>query len=120
MHDVRLYEGLAVQVNLLVHQAQVVARQADGALDEGLRDVDGVAEYDNIAAAHVAVGQDIFRNRSRGRVSQFVDQQVIADEQRVFHGTRGNHERLHQRGGSKQKQDDGDGPLRNHSAGDVV
>ena len=46
-----------------------------------------------------------------GCIGQLVHQQVIADQQRVFHGTGRNHEGLHQRGGAEQQEQDGDGPF---------
>ena len=52
----------------------------------------------------------------RRRVSQLIDQQVIADEQRILHGPGGNHERLHQCGGAEEQQDNGDGPLGDKAA----
>ena len=45
---------------------------------------------------------------------------MVADQERVFHGSGGNHERLHQGGGAKEKQDDGHGPFGDHAARDIA
>jgi len=57
-------------------------------------------------------GQDVAAYHSRRAVGHLVDQQMIADEQRVFHGPGGDHERLHQRRGEEDEKKDGDGPTR--------
>ena len=62
------------------------------------------------------IGQDVLAEASRGRVGQLVHQQMIADEQRVFHGSGGNHEGLNQSGGAEQQQQNGDGPFGDGSA----
>jgi hypothetical protein len=64
--DVRLLHRHAIEDQLLVHQADAVARDADAALHEGLLDVHRIAEHDDIAALALAVGQHVFRNRARG------------------------------------------------------
>jgi hypothetical protein len=58
----------------------------------------------------------VFGDRSARRESELIDEEVIADEQRVFHGTGGDHEGLHQSGGAEQEKDDGNRPLRDKSA----
>ncbi len=50
---------MAVQDELLVDQADVVARKADGALHVILFDVQRITEDDDIAAADLAIGQQI-------------------------------------------------------------
>ena len=57
------------------------------------------------------VGQQVLGDRAGGREGQLVDQQVVADQQRVFHRPRGDDEGLHQGGGAEQQQDDGDCPF---------
>ena len=61
-------------------------------------------------------GSNVLRDRSRRRVDQLIHQHVVAHQQRALHGSAGNDEGLHQRGGGEQQQDDGDGPLRDESA----
>ena len=41
---------------------------------------------------------------------------MVAHQQRVFHGTGGNHESLHQGGGAEEQKDDGDGPFGDETA----
>jgi len=41
---------------------------------------------------------------------------MVADQQRVLHRTRGNHEGLHQVRRAEKQQDDGDGPFRDETA----
>ena len=49
---------------------------------------------------HLRIGQQILADRTRRREGQLVHQQVVADQQGVFHGAGRNDERLHQRGGA--------------------
>src|SRR5665213_77916 len=95
MIRVRLIQTNAVQVHLLVDQADAVAGHSDAALDEGLTDIDGIAEHDDIAALHVGVRQEIFAHRAVGGEGQLIHQQMVADEECVFHGTRRNYIRLY-------------------------
>ena len=65
-------------------------------------------------------GRMCFGHRTGRRIGQLVDQQMIANQQRVLHRSGRDHERLHQRGGAKQQQDDGDGPFGDHATRDVI
>jgi len=98
---IRLLQGLAVKVHLLVHDPQAVAGNPDNALDEGLLDVDRVTEDNDVAALDRFIGQQILAHRAGGGVTQLVHQEVIADQQRVLHRAGGDDERLHQRGGAE-------------------
>ncbi len=98
----------------------MVARKPDGALHVILFDVHGVTEHDDVAAPDLAIRQHGLRCASGGRVDQLVHQNVIAHQQGVFHGCAGDHESLHQAGGGKQQQDDGDGPLGDDAAFHIV
>ena len=71
----------------------------------------GIAEDDDVAALDRPVRQQVLGDRSGRRIGELVDQQVVADEQRVLHGPGGDDEGLHQRGGAEQEQEDGDRPL---------
>ena len=57
-----------------------------------------------------------FETGPDGRIGQFIHQQMVADEQRVFHRSGGDDEGLNQVRGAEQQQDDGDGPFRNETA----
>ena len=56
---------LPVEIDLLVHQLDAVAGNAHHALDEGLFDIDGIAEHDDVAAVHILVGKQMFGDRRR-------------------------------------------------------
>ncbi len=58
--DVRLFDRAAVQDQLLIHQADAVARHSDDALDVVLADVFGVPEHHDVSALNLAVGQQAF------------------------------------------------------------
>jgi hypothetical protein len=107
---------MAVEHQLLVDDPDAVAGQADGPLHVILLDIHRIAEHDDIAAAHLPIGQDVLGNGARGREGQLIHQDVIAHQQRGLHGRAGDDEGLHQAGGSEQQQDHGDGPLGNEAA----
>ena len=85
-------------------------------LHEGLLDFHRITENDDVAALDFGIRKNMFRNGARGRIGQFIHQQMVADEQRVFHRSGGDDESLHQVRGAEQEQDDGDGPFRNETA----
>ena len=111
MIGVRLVKRLAVEEERLVLQVEMVAGNAHGAFHEGLRDIHGVTEDDDVAALDLVVRQQVTRDRTGGRVGKLVHQQVIADQQGIFHGAGRDDESLHQGSGAEQEQDDGDRPL---------
>ena len=111
---------MAVQKHALVFHADMVVWNPYHAFDKRLPDVDGVAKHDDVAAFDVFVGQQMPGDGSRRCVGQFVNQQVISDQQRVFHRARGNHERLHQGRGAEQKQDDGHRPFGNDATRNIA
>src|SRR6185312_8755518 len=117
---VRLVQANAVQVHLLVDDANAVAGHADATLDESLTDIDGIAEHDDVAAFYVGIRQKILAHGAVWSERQLIHQQVVADQKRVFHGTRRNYIRLYQRCGQKQQQEDGDGPLSDGAARALV
>ncbi len=55
----------------------------------------------------------IFAERPGRRVSELVDQKMIANQQRVFHRTRRNHEGLDQRRRAEKQKQDRDCPFSN-------
>ena len=46
-----------------------------------------------------------------GAIGQLVHQQVVADQQRVFHGAGRDDEGLHESRGAEEEKDNGDGPF---------
>jgi len=99
-----------------VDELDLVSGNADAALDEGLLNIDRVPEDDDVPAFGLRVWQNELRHRPLRRVGQLIDQQVIADQQRVFHGTRGDDEGLYEIRRSEEQEDDGNRPLRNETA----
>ncbi len=61
-------------------------------------------------------GSRCFDAAVRRRVCQLIHQQVVAHQQRVFHGAGGDDKRLQQIGGSEQQQDDRDAPFGDEAA----
>jgi hypothetical protein len=87
-----------------------VARHADDALDEVLGRVLGIFEHDDVAVLRVGQGQDdLVGEGDMGAVEKLVDEQVVADEQGVEHGARGNLEGLDNEGPDDEGQDQGAG-----------
>ncbi len=58
----------------------------------------------------------MFADGSGRRVRQLVHEQMVANQEGVFHGSGGDDIGLDQRGGQKQQEQDGDGPLGDGSA----
>ncbi len=116
MNHVRFGQLHAVAIDLLVDDLDVIAGNAHHALHEGLADVHRIAEHDDIAVAGSLIGQDVLAEAALRCEGKLVHQQMIADQQRVFHGAGGNHEGLNQEGGAEQQQQNGDGPFGDSSA----
>src|SRR6266704_2924011 len=106
MQRVRLVQPLAVAVQRVVHHAQRVATGADHPFHDvqvGRRVFDR-AEHDDAAALglgvprHAQEPQPRAGNLQLAAVDCLVDEQEVADQQRVLHARRGNAERLDQIG----------------------
>src|SRR5579872_738048 len=111
---------MAIQEDTLVFHPDVISRNPDHTLDECLPDVDGVAKDDDVASLYVLVGQQVLGEPSGRSVRQLIHEQMVANEQRIFHRSGGDDERLHQRRRTEQQQNDGDGPFSNHAAWNVA
>lgn len=116
MDYIRLGKLVAVEEQLLIFQMETVAGDAHSALYVSLADIDGIAEDDDVAAFDFTVGKQRASQLAGWGVSKFIDQQMVAHQQSVFHRAGRNNKGLNQRGGSEQQQDYGDGPLRNDPA----
>ena len=57
------------------------------------------------------IGEQVLVIGPARSVGQLVHQQMVADQQRVLHRPGGDDERLYQRRGAEQQQNDGDRPL---------
>ena len=85
MH-IGLVERLAVNRYLLVAQFERLAGQADHAFDEIAARLLRVLEHDDVAAPRFAHRQQCsFERRHRRAENELVDEQVVADEEVVFH-----------------------------------
>src|SRR5208283_166870 len=69
---------------------------------------------------HVLVGKQVLADQPGGRVGQLVHQQMVANQQCVFHRSRRYHERLYESCCAEQQQQDRDGPLGNGAAPRIV
>jgi len=108
--DVGFVELLSVAVDFLVAHFEHVARDADDALDEVLGRVLGILEDDDVAGLGIGERQDdLVGEGDMGAVEEFVDEQMVADQQRVKHGARRDLEGLDHEGADDQGQDQGHG-----------
>ncbi len=90
VYFVGFLDWISVDVNLLVPNFQFVVSQTDYPLDEITSRIFRVFENDDIRALDVPDGQEIFFPcKICGRVGEFVNQDVVPDQQVVFHGTAG-------------------------------
>ncbi len=66
--------------------------------------VHGIAEDNDVATVNGAVGENGLPG-SGGTKAGLVDQEVVADQQGVFHGARRNAEGLHNKGDDEERDD---------------
>src|SRR6185312_6743131 len=81
-------------VNPAVNHADAVAGNPDNSFHEMLAGMNRIMKYDNVPTLHFPVWQEMPPETVASEM-QFVHQQVIAGEQGILHGLRGNLERLH-------------------------
>src|SRR5579864_8268409 len=101
--DVWLFQRHSIDKYAFLDQLDAVSRHADHALHKVLRWVDWIVEHNDVAAANLPVRNDVIGD-SASPVTQFIDQEVITDQQRVLHRLGRNLERLHDKG----NDEDGD------------
>ena len=89
-------------INAAVPQTYAVAGKSDDALDEVLRRVDRIAEDDDVATVNGSIGKHELPGTG-GAEAGFIDQQVVADQQGVFHGAGWNAEGLDDKGDDEQR-----------------
>src|SRR5208337_163096 len=104
---VRLVERLAVDVDLLIDNFQVIPGQTDDTFYEMRMVLVGIFENNDVAALQVAIGKKFFVPLAAPAENKFVDQQVIANEQGALHRRRGNLEGLDDEAGAEQRENDG-------------
>ncbi len=101
---VGLGEGVAVDVDDAVVEAEVVAGEADDALDEVEGGVDGVVKDDDVAAMDGRGGKE--SASAVGGCGLLVDEQEVADEEGGLHGFGGDAEGLHAEGDDEDRNHD--------------
>ncbi len=114
MTYIRLVQGLAVDVDLPVENSDMVPRQANYALHKMLTRLrlvirGGKFEDHHITPAQVSRGQQAREESRLGGKNELVDQQVVANQKRVFHRPGGDFKGLEDEGRSENGQND-----RNH------
>ena len=97
-------ERLAVHPHPLAGHAHPIARQSDHAFDEMLGRIQWVAKNNDVSAADLAIGKQLAPS-SAPAVMDFIHQQVVADQQSLLHGFRGDLEGLRQKGYVKERDD---------------
>src|SRR5262245_33412986 len=65
----------------------------------------GKFKDNNVAALQIPIRQYFFVPRTSATENEFVNQQVVADQQRTFHGSGGNLESLHDKRRAEQRED---------------
>ena len=104
-----IVDQLTIDEKLLVADLHNIAGNTDDALDEILAGIFGKLEDDNVVALRIVDGDDgLFDEGRLDAIDELVDQNVIADQQRVLHGTGRDFESLDHKGADKQGQYHGD------------
>ncbi len=80
----------------------MIAGQADDAFHEMRMIQIRIFEDNDVAALKIAVGQKLFVPMAAAAENEFVDQEMIADKQRAFHGRRRNLESLDDETGAEE------------------
>ena len=108
VNDIRFVELLAVDVNLGIGNTDAVAGKANGALDVVRVIVEGKFEDDDVTAANVAVGEEFFVGVAATFEDEFIDQEIVADQESFLHGAGGNFKGLDDEGGAEEDDENGD------------
>src|SRR5258706_6853981 len=116
MDCVGLCQGFSVDVYLLVDQLDMIAWNADDALHIIHGNQRRVTENDDVAALHILIRKQVLADRSSRRVSQLVDDQMIARVKRIVHRRRWNYERLRDHRRAEEQDENGDRPLGDRGA----
>ncbi len=101
---VGLSEGVAVDVDEAVVEAEVVAGKADDAFDEVEGGVDGIVEDDDVAAVDGGGGKE--GACAVGGCGLLVDEEEVADEEGGLHGFGWDAEGLHAEGDDEDGYND--------------
>ena len=108
VHRVHLLDRVAVYIHTLVDEVHAIARESDHALHEVLLRMHRRPEDDDVSTVNLPVGQHLSPYPAVCVVN-FVYQQEIANQQRIFHGFRRDLERLKKKGDEENRDNDGHG-----------
>ena len=108
MDYVWLRELCAVHIDLLIYNADAVARNADYALYIVRMIVVRKFEDDDVAVTNRPVGKQLFVPGAVAFKYEFVHEEMVADQQSRLHGFRGNFESLNDECGAKQGEQNRD------------
>src|SRR6266542_4681872 len=109
MEHTRLALPGAIDEELLVPDRDHVSGQCHNALDEVALRAGGVLEHEDVAAANGPVGQQAIERSTRVRPEdELVDEDVVADEDRLLHRRGGHFESLNQERADVEREDDRD------------
>ena len=81
---------------------EVIAWNSDHSFHKGLCDIARITEHDDVAVFGLFIRQNVLADGARRGIGELIDQQVVAHQQRVFHGTSGDDKGLDQRGGAEK------------------
>src|SRR5205814_60972 len=84
MH-ISFYHRRAVYIHLLIDQADVISGNSDYSLYEVQPGIEWVMKNYDIPAFYLAIRQKLARKVTDAEV-QFIHQQVVTGEKRIFHG----------------------------------
>src|SRR6185437_2379294 len=112
MH-IGLVERYAIHIDPAVNQAKLVAWNANDSLDEMDAGIDGIVKHDDVAAANWPVRNDLVPEAVLTEV-EFVDEQIVANQQCILHRLGGNLKRLHNEGHHENRDYEGAGKRLDH------
>src|SRR5690348_12959065 len=101
MDSVRLVQALPIDVYISVDHLKMVSRKTDDSFHEMLVVGIRVLENNNVAALQLTIGQNFFVPSPRSAENELIHEQVVADQQSAFHGSRGNLESLDDKASTK-------------------
>src|SRR5438128_4515778 len=108
MNLVGLIQRHVVDEYLLVDDLQMIARESDGTLDVMLGKVLRILEHDHVAVLDGLEWKNRIHHGTACPEDKLVDQQMVADQEIVFHRRRRDLERLHNECGAEERENDSD------------
>jgi len=104
-----MVQQLMVDINFFIADLNDISGNADDPLDKILAGIFGKFKHHNIPAFRVCdVYEGGLQKWNLNPVYKFIDQDMVSDLERLFHGSRWNFKRLNDKGAYEQRQDNGD------------